>query len=103
MPKMLVTAGMTMTNNKKERSMNSQKQTQTKPNLTKKHACKAKSNPIKAKFFSSILLRKAEGRNSTIYTKQARFCFTNGINYANYADKFVNSSEAADAGRITPA
>jgi hypothetical protein len=35
--------------------------------------------------------------------KDTRFCLTNGIKYANYADKFINSSELADAGRIAPA
>jgi hypothetical protein len=34
MPKMVVTAVMTMTNNKKQRPMNYSKQSQTKPNLS---------------------------------------------------------------------
>jgi hypothetical protein len=46
---------------------------------------------------------EVEGRNSDIHTKQAGFRFTNSINYANYTGKFINSSEAADAGHVTPA
>jgi hypothetical protein len=35
-------------------------------------------------------------------SKEVRFYLTNGIKYANHDDKFINSSEAAGAGRIAP-
>jgi len=52
MPKMTVTAVYTMTNNKKQRTMNCQKQSQTNPiqtqNKPNQTQFKAQSNPIKA-------------------------------------------------------